>query len=273
VEEIKEDRERTFILDCLRVYLFNEPNLITPSSILDGDKFYLLLLQYKLVGLFSILGRSYPDLWPRAVKEKLREDRYRQLPYNDWCSHQVETILSSLQVMNIPVIVLKSWAVIPKVYDGDPSQRPALDIDLLVKTKDVLQVNYILHGLSYLDGKMEPWPGYFRRFINSAHYISSQSFSNSDQAFNIDLHWGYPDSPYYDRRINIEKLFQRAQPLTLAWIRVNSLATEDYLIYASVHAAHHGYNESLSRYYEIAALLLQTKSSIDWKSVLTSASI
>ena len=270
-ERFNEDVEGSFIHACLSAYLFHDPSLITPYPNLDWDKFYQLLIQGKLVGLFSILGRTYPDLWPRAVKEKLREDRYRQIPYNDWCLRQAETVLTTLGDLSIPVIVLKGWALIPLVYDGDPSQRPASDFDLLVNPQDVSRITDILHDLNYADGEMEPWPGYFRRYINSAHYLSSQTFPNSDQFFNIDLHWGFPDAPYYDRRISVQTLFERAQPFKIAGIDVKYMATEDYLIYASVHLAHHGYQDTLSRYYEIAALILKTKTTINWEIILTNA--
>jgi hypothetical protein len=57
-EGIEADKERTFIQDCLGAYLFHDPALITSSDDLEWNIFYQLLLQNKLVGLFSIVGRS-----------------------------------------------------------------------------------------------------------------------------------------------------------------------------------------------------------------------
>jgi hypothetical protein len=266
------DLERSFIHACLRAYLYRDSSLLIPAPNLDWDKFYALLIQDKLVGLFSILGRTFPDLWPRAIKEKLREDRYRQIPYLYWCLYQVETVLTSLHDLSIPVIVLKGWAYVPLVYDGDPSQRPSSDIDLLVKPQDVQKVTDILYNLNYRNGDLEPWPGYFRRYSYSEHFLSTQMYPNSSLSFNIDLHWGFPDSPYYNRRKSVQTLFGRAQPLKVAGSDVYCLATEDNLIYASVHMAHHGYRDSLSRYYEIAALLLKFMPTINWEMIMADAS-
>lgn len=120
--------------------------------------------------------------------------------------------------------LLKDWVLIPAVYAGDHNQRPSSYIDLLEKSQEAPQVADILHNLNYHDGEMEPWSGYFRRYINSAYYISSQSYPNSNQAFNIDLHWGFPNAPYYDWRITIETLYERTLSLQILGIQVNSLA-------------------------------------------------
>jgi hypothetical protein len=268
-----ENLEETYINACLIVYLFHAPTPTMQPPKLDWDIFYRLLEQNKLVGLFAIIGRTYPNLWPQSIKKRLREDRYRQFPYVDWCIQQVKIILTALNQSSIPVIVLKGWSLIPLVYDGDPSQRPTSDIDLLVLPKDVPRVTEVFRKLKYQQGEMEPWPGYFRRYINSAHYLSSQTYPPLDQAFNVDLHWGFPDAPYYDRRINVESFIERAQPLIVAGIQANRLAIEDYLIYASVHMAHHGYQETLSRFYEIAVLILRKNPSITWPNVVNNASI
>jgi hypothetical protein len=90
-ERFIEELERSYNYTCLRAYLFRDPSLLIPAPNPDYEKFYRLLIQDKLIGLCSILGRTYPDLWPRAIKERLREDRYRQIPLSDWCVHQAET--------------------------------------------------------------------------------------------------------------------------------------------------------------------------------------
>ena len=272
VEKIDENKEISFIRDCLRAYLYQDHAFLPTFTDLDWDKFYQLLIQHRLVGLFSVLSRSYPGLWQNEIKERLREDRYRQLPYNDWRLRQVESILSALHKLNIPIIVLKGWALVQIVYGGDYSQRPSSDIDLLVRPCDITQVTEVLYSLNYRDFDLEPWPGYFRRFMNSCHYQSSQTYAGSGLRFSIDLHWGIPDAPYYDRRIAVEPLFARSGLINIADVEVNSLSTEDYLIYASVHMAHHGYSEIFSRYYEIAALILRSGQALNWKFVLTTAS-
>jgi predicted nucleotidyltransferase len=272
VERINEDKEMNFIQDCLRVYLFQEDTITPPACSLDWDRFYQLLIQERLTGLFSILGRSYPDVWPRAVKVQLREERYRQLLYYDWCSRQAEAVLRSLRDLSIPVIVLKGWAVVQIVYGGDYSQRPSSDIDLLVKPCDTGRVTDLLRELEYSDFALEPWPGYFQRYINSSHFVSAHTYRDTNLSFNVDLHWGFPDAPYYDRRIAVEGLFERSQSIRIAGIECSSLATEDLLIYGSVHMAHHGYTETLSRIYEIAALILRAGPRLNWEMVMNSAS-
>ena len=266
-----EERELSYIRACLRAHLFGEAAFPAPPEDLDWDQFQRCLLQNQLGGLFVVLGRVHPESMPRGVKDQLREERFRQLLYTDWCAQQAKVLLDSLQELSIPVIVLKGWALVQLVYDGDYSQRPASDIDLLVRPGDAGKVSQVLHNLDYGDYAMEPWPGYFQRFVNSSHFVSKQTYPGTDKAFNIDLHWGFPDPPYYDRRIALEALFERAKSITIEGVEVGSLAVEDTVIYASVHNAHHGYRETLSRYYDLAALILQAGSSLDWEALLGNA--
>ncbi|HSQ16081.1 MAG TPA: nucleotidyltransferase family protein, partial [Anaerolineales bacterium] len=157
------------------------------------------------------------------------------------------------------------------IYAGDYSQRAASDIDLLVLPGDVDQVAAILHSLGYRDLDREPWPGYFRRFLNGSHFISNFLEPGSGRVFNVDLHWGFPDPPYYDRRIAVEALFERAKSITIEGVDVGNLAVEDTVIYASVHNAHHGYRETLSRHYDLAALIRMAGSSLNWEALLANA--
>ncbi len=266
-----DDRELGYIQGCLGAHLSQQP-FPTPPPDLDWDKFQNTLLQHQLAGLFIILGRTNPEIMPKRVREPLREARYEQLLTSDWCAQQAGEVLAALSDQHIPVMVLKGWVLVQLIYQGDHSQRPASDIDLLVSPADTGRAIEILEGLGYKATDMEPWPGHFQRFLNSGHYVSTAREPGSRPAFNVDLHWGFPDAPYYDRRIAVEGLFERSLAVQVAGVAVRSLAIEDMLIYGSVHMAHHGYNDTLSRYYDMAALMQWAGSGLNWKGVLARAS-
>jgi hypothetical protein len=271
------DQERAYIQACLLANLFSGAMPAAPQG-LDWDKFIQLVNEEQLGGVLAKISRTHPEWLPGRVGQRLLYRRYRQLLFHaDWGAVQARVVLRALQEGGIPVIVLKGWALVALVYDGDYSQRPAVDIDLLVKPEDAGRAIEALEGLGYAATDMEPWPGYFRRFLNGVHYTSARGTGEEVPAgkhtpvFNVDLHWGFPDAPYYDRRIAVEGLFEGAQPIQVAGVDVHSLSIEDMLIYGSVHMAHHGYTETLSRYYDLAALIRRAGAGRDWKRMLANA--
>jgi hypothetical protein len=260
-----------FLRLCLAACLFKDgPQLSAPAN-LDWDRFFRLLIENRLVGLFQKLGKSHPGLWPEPLAEQLRDGRYRLMLYGNWCEDQAKSVLVALREANIPAIVLKGWALVQILYAGGYSQRPSADMDLLVHPGDLPRVDRILGHLGYRDADVEPWPGYFQRYLNSRHYLSPQSEARPGRIFNFDIHWGIPDSPYFDQRTPLQPFFERSQPVKIADIEAGSLAMEDHLIFACSHIAHHGYMESLSAYYEIAAILLRAGQGLNWPAVFSRA--
>ncbi len=261
--------EQTFIQDCLAHRLFPDRPLPAPLD-LDWDRVYDLLLQHRLAGLFYVLGRDRPDLWPPAFQERLQAVRYRALLRGGRCMEQVTTVLTALRRADVPAIVLKGWAVIPTIYENDPSLRTYEDIDLLVRPQDAARAENLLHDLGYASQSAEPWPGYLRRYHNSRAY----QLPDQPTYFGVGLHWGLLDTPFYDRRMPAEGFFARARPIQVAGVDALSLAPEDHVVYTCGHLAlHHEYDEALFRYYELAAPARSVRAGLafDWDAVATRA--
>ena len=264
--------ERSFLRACLAHCLYPERPLPATPPDLDWDRVYRLVCQGRLPGLFYSLGQAHAGPWPKALQERLAGARYRALLHGDWCASQVQRILSALNEARIPVIVLKGWALIPTLYGGDPSQRTYDDIDLLVLPQQAPRAEGILHELGYRGLLADPWPGYRWRYHNSWAYRLPEESAPSAQVFSVGLHWGLLDTPFYSRRMPVQELLERAQPVTVADIEVRRLAAEDGLVYACGHLAlHHEYDEALFRTYEMASLILRADPALDWKAVLERA--
>jgi hypothetical protein len=271
VNDFPSDPEHSFMRACLGACLFQDgPQLIPPSN-LDWGRFHDLLIWNKLVGLFYKLGKAQPALWPDQLAEKLHNECYRLETYGVWGESQTRLVLTALRQENIPAIVLKGWAMVQILYEGEFNQRPSGDIDVLVKPGDLASVDSILKRLGYLDAAVEPWPGFFQRYMNSRHYLLPQGKAQNGQTFHFDIHWGIPDPPYYNFGTSMAPFFKRSQPVKVADMETGCLAMEDHLLYACSHIAHHGYSASLSNYYEIAAILLRAGPALDWTAVFSRA--
>jgi hypothetical protein len=266
--------ELSFIQACLTHCLYPDRPLPAAVPGMDWSEVYNLLVQHRLVGLFYVLGRDNPTLWPRELQERLREQRYQALLRGDRCAQQVSAALNALRQAGTPVIVLKGWALIPTVYGGDYGQRTYDDIDLLVLPRDAARAVGILGDLGY-QGKVEPWPGYSRRYCHSWAYAAPNEATPFGRplVFGIQPHWRLLHIPFHTRRMPVEQLFERAQPLRVAGVDAHRLAAEDHLVYTCGHLAlHHEYDETLLRYYEMAAFILQSGQAFDWDAVAAQAS-
>ncbi|MFC2065211.1 nucleotidyltransferase family protein [Chloroflexota bacterium] len=264
-------------MDFIRRTLSNElfPNRRITESVPDLDWLMVnnLLIRHRLAAFFYVLSKSRRDSWPKHFREQLRQSYYSLLLHNDSCASQVKKVLTAFKNANIPVIVLKGWALIMTLYAGDHGQRYCEDIDILVKPQDIDHAEEILQKLGCI-GVEESWPGYNRRYMNERAYLTPKQNSPFGRNFSIGLHWGLLHIPAYDPdRIDLDGLFERAVPLTVCGTPVLELSTEDNLAYSSAHLGlHHRLDSALFRYFEIARIILLAGSAFDWQAVLNRAS-
>jgi hypothetical protein len=265
--------ELSFILSCLTHRLDPDRQLPTPPEELDWSRVYRLLVDNRLAGLFCVLGRENPGLWPREVQQRLLEWRYTMLLRGDRCAAQVCNVLTALRQADLPAIVLKGWTLIPTLYAGDYGQRFYEDIDLLVLPQDAARAESILRDLAYQGTVREPWPGYMRRYGSTQAYAHIRESTIMGRGFGVGLHLGLLSIPYYDRMIQVDGLFERALPLQIDGLQVLRLSPEDDLVYSCGHLAlHHAYEESLHRYFEMASIVAGAGRAFRWDAVVAQAS-
>jgi hypothetical protein len=264
--------ELTFIQDCLGACLYPDRPMSAPPPQLNLERVHALSVENGVDGSLAAWGMAHLDLFPPALLDRLRQQRYGAVLRGERCRLQVARVLSALRHADIPVIVLKGWAYISLVYGGDQGQRSYADIDLLVQPADAARADGIMRELCYQESYTEMWPGYWRRYGGSRHYKSAGESASAAEGFSFDLHQGLFAIPFYDRRIPLEPLFRRARPVQVADVEVQALQAEDDLVHACGHLAlHHRYEGSLSRYYEMAAVIRQAGPAFDWNAVVTRA--
>lgn len=264
--------EAQFILQCLRSELVLGIAVKSPALDLDWDLVFTLLEENRLAPHFYTFSIQHESLFPYALRKRLKQARYAVLLYGDQCKLQVQEVLSSMLAAGVPVIVLKGWALIQWLYEGDHGQRFCEDIDILVPMAFVSQAEDLLRKLEYATPK-EVVPGFAKRFSNAQAYQKTNVADHHWPRFAIGFHWGLTHYPNFDeRRVNIDDLFSRSLPLNVAGVDVAELSLEDQFIYTCAHLAlHHRNSENILNYYEIAAILQRAGSAMDWKSVAVRA--
>jgi hypothetical protein len=196
---------------------------------------------------------------PGSVSERLHRDFLRSAAGNARLYHHLEEVLGRFRNAGVPVIVLKGAYLAQKVYEKE-ALRGMCDVDLLVMKTDLLRAAEILGSLGYRAD---------RPFELEAEYAVTDhlpSFSrHADNRF--EIHWSLtrPASPF---SLDIDGLWERSQPVTIANTGVRALSPEDLLLHQCLHTAwRHRFAMGLRALCDIAETLRSFGTEMDWKAV------
>jgi len=182
--------------------------------------------------------------------------------------------LCALQDLHIAVIVLKGAALAETVYPGG-AVRPRRDVDLLVRTEDLARVADTLGALGYhFTGGTRP-----QAWWRAEHYhwtFRKPKPPPFDVPLEVHWHLERPSRPF---AIDLEGLWQRAMPATIAGVEARILAPEDGLVYLCLHACHHAgapmreqrFNLRLLSCCDMAAVIRHYRPSFAWASLVERA--
>ncbi|MBN1315680.1 MAG: nucleotidyltransferase family protein [Anaerolineales bacterium] len=259
---------QSFIVSCLACLLDPERFPLEMPTRMNWNQVYQQLVEHKLTGLFYRLGLEQPALWPEPLQCKLRRDYHSGLLWGEQCSRETRQVLKSLNQAEVPTMILKGWALIPTVYEGDFGRRTFADIDLLVPRWYAERAEKVLFDLGY-NSLHEVWPGFSRRYENGRSFQLPREAGPFGAVFAIGLHWQLLDLPYFFTKIPEEALFERAASIPVVGFETKVMSPEDHLVYACGHLAfHHCYSSALFRIYEMAAMIRQAGSVMDWGAVV-----
>jgi hypothetical protein len=263
--------EARLAIACLGHELGCTSEIFLPEG-LDWERFYQFIEENRLAPHFSVLAKSLPIALPDEVKQKLKYARYQNLLYGDQCKIQVHQVLAALKEAGIQVIVLKGWAVIQWLYDGDHGQRYCDDIDILVPKKSVTQAEELLKQMGY-SGMGATESDFYYRYNSARAYQKTDLKLKPWGQFSIGFHWGLLHYPNYDeKQIDTDELFYRAIPIHVAGVQVLELSFEDQLIYTCAHLSlHHRNSDTLLNYYEVATIIHRLGEQRNWQIVVNQA--
>jgi Uncharacterised nucleotidyltransferase len=202
-------------------------------------------------GAFTVTDDRWPDLWNGFRNERLgglavaaldagalklpdkRRDQIVRRHRQDMvrCLGLEQTLLNLAEVFQeagIEFVVLKGPALAHSLYP-DPSWRPFIDIDLLVRTRDWRAACRVLEGRGCTRRLPEPRPGFDVRFGKAAVHVTPEGYE-------VDLHRTLVVGPY-GLWMQPDELFDRTEKFVLAGRPLRRLDDTGLLLHACVHAA------------------------------------
>jgi Uncharacterised nucleotidyltransferase len=186
-------------------------------------------LVYHTIQQLGLTGRL-----PPAALETWQRDYHATAVNHTLLSRELYRVLRALQDRGITVIVLKGAALAETVYPSG-AVRPRRDTDLLVRSEALSQVESVLGSIGY---RFTGW-GRSKDWWRAEHYhwaFRKPGAPPFDLPLEVHWHIERPSRPF---TIDVEGLWQRAVPATVAGVPTRTLASEDGLLHLCLHACHH----------------------------------
>jgi hypothetical protein len=204
---------------------------------------------------------------PRAIAAQLRDLYLASAARNTRLFHALGLILSAARDAAIPVIPLKGACLAEGVY-ANVALRPMADIDLLVRPAALPAALRLLGTLGYACGQpVDP----------AAAQAVSQDMPTMSRPGGplVELHWTLV-TPLCHADIHepeLEGLWRRARPATVAGVETLTLSPVDLLLHLCMHVSvHHRFNLiTLRNFVDIAEACRRYESEMEWDEAVARA--
>lgn len=257
-----------FVRDCLCLHHAPERaaalRTATPSSTAAWQEVRALVRAERL-GPLMHRAAGNRGILPPALEVAFRRDYQITAMRNRLLLHQLGTCLRAFAEAGIATIVLKGAALATVIY-RDVALRPMIDADLLVHASDRVRACRVLEKLGYTVARMET-----RRGALLEHESELELRKSGLYATSIDLHWSLFDSPYYQRRIDMEWFWRTAELAPIADQPAQMLGPEAQVLHLCGHLALHHAGHGLLWWHDVAAVLVAHAGRIEWEALLGQA--
>ena len=199
---------------------------------------------------------------PAEILSSLREDSLKNSRSSLALTRELLELLALFEDHEISTIPYKGPTLAASAY-GDIGLRQFVDLDLIVHRQDVLKVKELLVARGW-QPEFELNDAQEAAFLD--HYYD-YGFRNG-QGMLIEIHWELTEG-FFTFPIDIERLWDRLVPVTIAGRRLMTLSPEDSLLIVCVHSSKHLW--SRLGWISDVARLIETNKDIDWTFVFDHA--
>lgn len=252
----------------LHSHHFEPPEIRQKFSNLTNEnwnEFIALSKSHNLSNLLMgfLVRNDLIDFVPSNQIKELREKNRQNAIQNIYLLQEAEIILKQFRVSAIEVIGLKGVYLLDNIYE-DISMRSMSDLDLMLKKEDIPEAIEILKKLGY---KLSTYFDIRDKNIDIKHVPPMIKNNN----LYLEIHWTLleENEPF---AIDIDGLWARAVPAKIAGVDAFALSLEDLILHLCLHLTYqHHLQNGLHGLYDIALVLEQRQSEIDWNAFVDRA--
>jgi len=228
---------------------------------LDWAALFTLAEEHGVVGLLAMRLRDIGEMRvPPEIRQKLQERHRAQLLFTLGMTAELFRLVGQLADAGIGTLLVKGPVLSVQAY-GDPAVRQYVDLDLLVRHKDVRHATEIMTAAGYdADVPLSA--------IDAGKIPGEYLFKRSGTKLLVELHTEHTFR-YFPRPLPLEKLFQRQIRVPVDAHEVPALCAEDELVLICIHGAKHFW-ERLMWIADVAAMVTRQRS-LDWRRVKVAA--
>lgn len=217
------------------------------------------------IGPLLYEGSRHTDVLPTWLIDQFRAVYLETAAHNLLRLRELSALLTVLSGRGLQVIVLKGMALVERIY-GNPALRPMLDVDLLVRRENVGPALDALASVGYRSSKPEMTPGV------TLAYENELSLSKPERPdWRLELHWGLFDSPFHQRRIAEESLWDTAELAIFEGAPAHVLSPELMLLHLCGHLVLHHAGRGMLWKADVAEVVYREQKRLDWNIVLARA--
>jgi len=250
-------------LSLLRAFHRDDEQVLAQLRASTTAEWHMILAQLKLLGLAPLFyshlaNSSFATVAPAYVMQVLRDEYYLHGARNMILLDDLCSLLKALRPRRIDTIVLKGSCLAEMVY-GDIALRPMQDIDILVRRRDLEDVEQVLINMGYGPAERPPVEEQCRRH----HHLIPFTRSGSPT---IEIHWSL--TPAGCRfPIAMEDLLGKAREVHVNEFSTRMLCPVDLLTHLCLHiCTNHRFGIlEIKNLYDIAQVLRHYGDEIDWK--------
>ncbi len=261
-ERIDSESEYSLLLECLRPQGRERvPGAWEHLLLADWVR---LFQQASERGVAPLAYRRLKELGseirvPAAVMVRFRQAFLESTARNLRLYNRLDRVLSTLASDGIPVIVLKGAYLAQFVY-GRIGLRPMVDVDLLVKPRDLARVEEHLLRIGYIPDE--------KNKTAHAEACSHYGYLPANPSMYIEVHWNIVGSPT-PFRVDLEGLWRRAEPISIGENPALALSPEDLLMHIFVHISfNHLYScSALRSLCDIAEVIRHYGPRLNWDAL------
>jgi hypothetical protein len=212
-------------------------NLDSVRSRLAGPINWASLLdlaeQHGVVPLLCQVLSSIENEVPAEPMLSLKQSYHTNLRKSLILAGELIRVLDRIDALGVEVMPYKGLTLAETMY-GNMALRQTGDIDLLIRPQDFLQIKNAVRELGYMP-HMPLFETEERAYLISGYECA---FDCSAGRNLLELQWALQPR-LYAVDTDMDALFRRAVPATVAGRKVKTLSHEDMLVVLAVHAAKH----------------------------------
>jgi hypothetical protein len=214
--------------------------------------------RHSLTPLFYQRLKAFPpdSPIPDWVRRRLRLLYLQNAGRNLNLYHGLGKVLEVLGKKNIPVIALKGAHLAELVY-GNIALRPMVDLDLLVKKKDLPGVAEKLLEIGFVPTAPQ------KKMTENHHHVV---YRWPGKEIYIEVHWNII-GPAYPFNVDTEGLWNRARPAVVDGLEILVLCPEDLLLHLCLHTARDLYQTGLRPFCDLLEIIRRNENKMDWDQV------